>query len=446
MPKTSTLRLPPGSYGLPFVGETIPWRRDPLRFLRHHYERYGRIFKSSIYGHPEVTMLGPEANEFILSSHRNYFDWGGGYEIFLNRDLFPDNLFLQDGDIHDRHRQIILPAFHGKVLRGYFDLMYDLAQSYAGRWAERGHITAYSELRELTFEIAARLLLGADNSEQVDRLSAWFDTLARGTQGFPQWDLPWTKYGRARRACEALRTYFRALLEQRRTRPKPDTLGMLLMAVDDAGRHLTDEEVISHTMMLVLAAHDTTTSNLTWLLYEMDRHPQITARLRAELEGVTNGLSLRAEHISALRYLDLVLKEVERLHPALTGLPRRVVKTFEFDGYHVPAGSLVYYSILFTHMMPEVFANPERFDPDRFAPPRSEDERTPFSLIGFGGGPRACIGRGFARLEMKIIAAILLRGYEWSVVPGQRLRASFSPTKRPKDGLQLWFKRKERNA
>ena len=438
-------RLPPGSYGLPFVGETIAWRRDPLEFLRRHYERYGRIFKSRIYGHPEITMLGPEANEFILSSHRGHFEWGGGYELFLNRNLFLENLFLQDGAVHDRHRQIILPAFHGRALKGYFDVIYDLAQSYARRWAETGPIAAYSELRKLTFEIAARLLLGADTSEAVERLSQLFDILARGTQGFPQWDLPWTKYGRARRAVESLRDYFQTVLNARRSEPKPDTLGMLVMAVDESGKRLTEREIVSQIMMIVLAAHDTTTSQMTWLLYEMDRHPEITARLRSELESVTNGLPLNIEHIPQLRYLDLVLKEVERLHPALTGMPRKVIQAFEFDGYHVPAGSVVYYSILFTHMMPELFADPERFEPERFAPPRSEDERTPFSLVGFGGGPRACIGRGFARLEMKIIAAVLLQGYEWSVLPGQNLRACYSPTNRPKDGLRIKLKAKDKN-
>ncbi len=433
---------PPGSYGLPFLGKTIAWRRDPLKFLLRNYERYGRIFKSSIYGQREITMLGPEANEFILSSHSDHFQWKGGWEIFLDSKLFSDNLFLQDGALHDRHRQIILPAFHGRALRGYFDVIYELTRSTASRWAETGRVIAFSELRKLTFAIAARLLLGADTSEQAERLSGWFDTLARGAQAFPRWDLPWTKYGRARRAGEELRLYFKTLLNQRRSEPKLDALGMLVTAADEEGNHLTDEEIVSQTMMIVLAAHDTTTSAITWLLYEIDRHPSIKARLRSELAEVTGGLPLSVEHLGRLRYFDLVLREVERRHPALTGLPRKVVKAFDFDGYHVPEGSTVYYSILFTHMMPEVFANPEQFDPDRFAPPRDEEGRTPFSLVGFGGGRRSCIGQGFARMEMKILTAVLLKDYDWSLLPDQDFRASYSPTKRPKDGLRMIFKAK----
>lgn len=443
---TSDLPLPPGSYGLPFLGETIAWRRDPLKFLRRRYECYGRIFKSSVYGQREISMLGPEANEFILSSHSDHFEWKGGWEIFLDRNLFSDNLFLQDGALHDRHRRIILPAFHGRALKGYFDVIYDLTRSAASRWAEEGQILAFSELRKLTFAFAARLMLGADTSEQAARLSGWFDTLARGTQAFPRWDLPWTKYGRARRAGESLRLYFKTLLNQRRSEPRLDALGMLIAAVDEQGNHLTEEEIVSQIMMIVLAAYDTTTSATTWLLYEIDRHPSVKFRLRSELAEVTGGLPLSVEHLGRLRYLDLVLKEVERRHPALTGLPRKVVKAFDFDGYHVPVGSTVYYSILFTHMMPEVFANPAQFDPDRFAPPRDEEGRTPFSLVGFGGGRRSCIGQGFARMEMKILAAVILKGYDWSLLPDQDLRANYSPTKRPKDELRLSFKAREKGT
>jgi cytochrome P450 len=443
--KRSAFHAIPGSQGLPVIGETIAWRRDPLKFLQRHYSRYGRIFRSNIYDHPEITMLGPQANEFILSSHRDYFEWAGGYDLFLNRNLFQDNLFLQDGEVHDRHRQIILPAFHGKALRGYFAIMDQLSKSYGARWARSERIAAYPELRNLTFEIAARCLLGASTGEEVERFSQLFDTLARGTQGFPQWDFVWNKFGRARRAMESLREYFQAALRERRSHPGPDALGMLLAAADEYGQGLSDQEIVSHIMMIVLAAHDTTTSNLTWLLYEIDRHPEIAARLLVELNTVLSDGPLTTEHIPRLRYLDLVLKEVERLHSALTGLPRKVVKPFDFDGYHVPGGSIVYYSILFTHRMPEVFANPESFEPERFSPPRSEDERIPFSLIGFGAGPRACIGRGFARFEMKVIAANLLQGFEWSVMTGQSFRSLYSPTNRPQDGLQIKLKARNRS-
>ncbi len=437
--RTSTLPLPPGSYGLPFIGETIAWRRNPLEFLRRRYERYGRIFRTSTYGYPEIAMLGPEANKFILSSHYKHFEWGGGQSRIFDKRLFGRNIFVLDGEAHDHQRRFIVPAFHGKALKSYFDVIYQLAQTYASRWAQVGQITAFTELRNLTFETAARLLLGAETGDQTLRLSKLFDDLGKGVQGILRWDVRWTRFGRALRAVESLKNYFRALLQQRRNNPRHDALGMLMVTTDEEGKHLTEEEIISHLITLVAAAHDTSTSTLTWLLYELGRNPEVTKRLRSELTGVTNGSPLNVESISHLRYLDLVLKEVERMHPAVTGAPRMVVKAFDFHGYHVPAGSIVYYSILFTHMMPDIFTDPECFDPDRFAHPRTEDERTPFSLIGFGGGTRSCIGQGFARTEIKIVTATLLKDYEWTVLPGQNLSARYSLTKRPKDGLRIMF-------
>lgn len=129
------------------------------------------------------------------------------------------------------------------------------------------------------------------------------------------------------------------------------------------------------------------------------------------------------------------------MHPPVGGGFRGVVKPFEFNGYRVPAGWLAQYSIAHTHRLPELHPNPETFNPDRFSPERSPLRQTPFSPIGFGGGPRICVGIAFAKLEMKIIAARLLQHYQWRLAPGQSLDAVTIPTRRPKDGLHVDFAR-----
>ena len=433
-------RPPPGSDGLPLIGETLEWRRDPLGFLRRRYERHGRIFRSRVYGLREITLLGPEANEFILSSHRHLFEWRGAHEHFFARKLFGKNLFLLDGAEHERHRKFVLPAFGGGAVPGYFGVIHPLARARIRRWTRQRRVAVFPEMRRLTFEIAARILLGADSGERVSFLADLFHDLIRGMTAFPRLNLPWTAFGRARRAARKLRAHFGELLVRGREVIRRDSaLGMLLESRDAGGGRLSDEDVITHVITLLSAAHDTTTSSLTWLVYELSRHADIVARLRRELDETLSGSDLDLESLSRLRYHDLVIKEVERFHPAVTGAPRRVVESFDFDGYHVPAGSIVYYSILFTHRMPEVFRDPDRFDPERFAPPRSEDRRTPFGLIGFGGGPRSCIGRKLARTEMKIILANLVRECEWHVLPDQNLEATYSPTKCPRDGLRAVF-------
>jgi cytochrome P450 len=136
-------------------------------------------------------------------------------------------------------------------------------------------------------------------------------------------------------------------------------------------------------------------------------------------------------------YLDQVLNEVERLHPPVAGGFRGVIKPFEFAGYHVPQGWMAQYSILFTHRLPELYPNPEEFNVDRW----KDTKQKPFSLIGFGGGSRICIGLAFAKLEMKLIAAHLLRNYAWDLLPNQSLEPVIIPTRRPKDGLKVRFQR-----
>ncbi len=143
-------------------------------------------------------------------------------------------------------------------------------------------------------------------------------------------------------------------------------------------------------------------------------------------------------------YLEQILNETERLHPPVGGGFRGVVKPFDFKGFHVPEGWLAQYSILVTHRSPDVFPDPERFDPDRFSPERQESKQKPFSLIGFGGGPRICLGIAFAKLEMKIVMAHLLRDYEWELLPNQHLEPVVIPIRRPKDRLKVRFRRMDK--
>jgi cytochrome P450 len=140
-----------------------------------------------------------------------------------------------------------------------------------------------------------------------------------------------------------------------------------------------------------------------------------------------------------MHYLDQVLMEVERLHPSVGGGFRGVIKEFEFKGFHVPTGWQLVYAIPETHRVSEIYSQPENFNPDRFSPERQENKQRPFSLIGFGGGPRICVGIAFAKMEMKIIAAHLLRGYQWEILSNQSLEKVRIPTSRPKDGLRVKF-------
>ena len=425
----NTLPLPPGSMGLPFFGETLQFLADP-NFVQKRYERYGSMFRSHIFGRPTVFMVGPDAVEFLLSSGFKNFSWREGwfdtFKILLGRSLF-----VQEGEEHRRNRRLMMPAFHGAALAGYFSAMEEITQQYLQKWERQQQFQWYEEFRKLTFDIASQIFLGTPPGEETERLSQLFNTLTRGLFSFP--NLPGSQFKQSVAARDQLLEHLTNIIYQRKDNPTDDALSLLLEAQDEDGNRLSFEEVRAQAMLLLFAGHETTTSMLTWFALELARHPDLLQKARAEQQ--TFGEAVSVDQLSKMPYLDRVFNEVERLHPPVAGGFRGVIHSFEFNGYQVPEGWAAQYSILQTHRLPSVYPEPEKFDPDRW----ENTKQKPFSLIGFGGGPRVCIGLAFAKLEMKLIAAHLLRDYEWTLLPNQRLTPVQIPSRRPKDGLRVTF-------
>jgi retinoid hydroxylase len=426
--------LPPGNFGLPVVGETFKFLFDP-KFVETRYQQYGPIFKSRILGRPTVFMVGPEAVEFLLVSGFDNFSWADGWPDAFQR-LLGRSLFVQEGAEHRRNRRLIMPAFHGGALARYFETMETISQRYLTQWEAKQELIWYDEFKQLTFEIASQIFLGTAPGADTEHLSQLFTTLTNGLFGLV--NLPGSRLRKAITARDQLRAYLDQVIHQRQTQPMNDALSLLIEATDEAGDRLTLEEIRDQAMLLLFAGHETTTSMLTWFCLELARHPDVWQRARAEQQ--THPAAVSLEQMSKMPYLDQIFNEIERLHPPVGGGFRGVVKSFEWQGYQVPVGWLTQYSILHTHRLPELYPDPERFDPSRFDPNQDHPPK-PFSLIGFGGGSRICIGIAFAKLEMKLIAANLLRQYDWELLPNQRLDPVQIPTRRPQDGLKVKFRR-----
>jgi cytochrome P450 len=227
-------------------------------------------------------------------------------------------------------------------------------------------------------------------------------------------------------------------IQERRQHPTDDVLGMLVQARDDHGNALSDQQLIAHTNILLVAGHETSTSLSAWLLYLLAQYPHYEERVMDEQGALLPGdASPTLDAIKKMRVLDNALSEAERLYPPVGNGPRGVVEAFEFGGYHVPAGSFVFYSIAGAHYLPSIWAEPAKFDPDRFAAPREEHKRQPYSLVGFGGGPRICIGINFAQVEIKAMVSHLLRRYRLDVVPGQQIMQLYRGTGLPINGIRM---------
>lgn len=395
--------------------------------------KFGRIYRTRMMGMTVINMAGAEACRFVLSSGMEHFQWKGGYPDSFSQ-LLGHGLFTIDGRAHRKRRALLQPAFHGRALTGYTRVMQELCARHMERWARQAEITWLEENRKLTFDIASTLLLGARPGQDTARLSRHFRTMTEGLLSLPV-NLPFTTFGKAQRSRAVLRRFLYEAVRERHNHPGEDALSMLVVARDEAGEGLGMEEVIDEAMLLTFAGHETTTSMLTSVCLELSRNPQVLARARREQQELGIEGLVTMEQMGKMTYLDQILREVERLYPPVPGGFRRVVKSFDFDGYHVPVGSLVVYGAFESGRDPGIYRQPHRFDPDRFGPERNEQQ--PFSLLGFGGGPRVCLGMTFAKTEMKIVLSHLLRNYQWELMGGQDFGYLQAPSLHPADGLHV---------
>jgi cytochrome P450 len=433
-----TLPLPPGHFGLPGVGETLNFLLDP-HFADKRRVKYGNIFKTHLLGRPTVVMMGPEANRCILSTHMEHFSWRDGWPGTF-RELLGESLFLQEGEQHRRNRKLLMPAFHGKALDGYLETMTYISQRYLVRWEQLGTFAWFGEMKKLTFEIASTLLLGSKPGEETERLPQWFTELTNGLFAVPvRWR--WTTYGKALHARDRLLAHIEAVVKMRMDCPAQDALGLLVQSVDEAGDRLSLEEIKVQALLMLFAGHETTTSMLSSLVMVLAQHPHVREKACQEQRQLAAEGELSLHQLKQMPYLEQILKEVERLFPPVGGGFRGVIKSLAFGGYQIPAGWQALYRIDAAHQDERCFSHPQAFDPERFSPERNEQKRFEFSLVGFGGGPRICLGLAFAQMEMKIVASLLLRQYQWELVPSQDLTLVTVPTLRPKSGLNVKFRK-----
>jgi retinoid hydroxylase len=227
-PLHSELPLPPGSLGLPFIGETLNFLFD-RDYADKRRAQYGDIFKSNILGRPTVLMMGAEANQFILSTRMDCFSWREGWPKAF-QELLGESLFLQEGAEHQRNRKLLMPAFHGKALEGYIETMVSLTETYCAQWEAKQTFAWLGEMKKLTFAIASQLLIGSSSGAMTDRLSQWFGELTNGLFAPPFLRWGWTPYGKALRARDALLAHLEQVIHDRFQNPTQDALGLLVQA------------------------------------------------------------------------------------------------------------------------------------------------------------------------------------------------------------------------
>jgi cytochrome P450 len=438
----SQLPLPPGSNGLPLIGHTLDFLRGPLPFLNGQRARFGEIFYVNLLGANTVYVMNPDVNGWIFAGENKYLQnrWNKNTGELLG----PNCVAMLNGEAHKQRRQQLMPHFKHSHMRGFAPTIEAITTRHLNAWANTaGDTIVFTQMRALVFEVAVQLILGADSGINIPYLSGLFQQWTAGLFALP-FKLPWSTFGRALKAGEAMRTEIRRVVQQRQqlAEQPDDILGALISIEDENGRPLSSEALVDELQLLFFAGHDTTVTALSNLMLLLAQHPPVWDKARAEVDAAALSDPLALDDLKKLPYLNQLMNEGLR-HVTPIGAAFRVMnEDVTYGGYRIPRGWVIALAIASTHQNERVWPSPFSFDPERWDEARAEQKNHPHSYIPFGGGPRVCVGQNFAIAEMLVTLTLLLRGYTWELKADQDLTMNFIPVPRPKSGIVVRFGRR----
>lgn len=433
-PPLSGLRGVPGDRGLPVLGHSLEVLIGGPAYAHWRYERFGPVSWLDAFGIREVSVLGPDATEVVLTNRDGAFSQRG-WDHFIG-PFFHRGLMLLDFDEHLHHRRLMQVAFTRPRLAGYMSRVDEVAASTIARWPATGDLALHPRLKQLSLDVATRIFMGEELGADADGLNAAFIAAVRGGLALVRRPVPGGRWKAGIDGRRLLVRHFRERLPARRAAETGDLFSVLCHAATEDGARFSDDDVVNHMVFLMMAAHDTSTITTSAVAAHLAADPAWQERAREEVLALGDGPP-GLEDLDGLRALDLVVRESLRLVAPVPSLARETVRDTEILGHHVPARTMVSVSPWFNHHMREYWTEPARFDPERFAEPRREDRSHRFAWVPFGGGVHKCIGMHFGMLEVKILLVHLLRRYRWELAPGYRIRWNLTALPVPSAGLPL---------
>ena len=439
------------TYPARFPGQPLlEIQRDPLGTFGRMAATGGALVQTDTGLRPFYLVVDPELVKELLTTPTDAFT----KSPILQRTkvVLGEGLLTSEDPIHRQHRKLILPAFHNSRLRTYADTAVRLSEETTTDWGD-GEVFALDRMMmRLTLEIAAETLFGAHVEWAVARISRALDTamrVFRRRMMNPLAELllrlPLPESRRLRRARSDLDRVVYGIIESRRAerRPRADLLALLLAAQDeDTGAHLTDDEIRDEVMTLFLAGHETTANALTWTLVLLARHPEVETRLHAEIDAVLGDRAATFDDLRDLPFTRQVFSEALRLYPPAWAISRLAVRDTVLGGHRIPAGSILTISPYVLHHDVRLWAHPEAFDPDRFAP-EADVKRHKFAFLPFSAGPRGCIGEQFAWMEGVLVLATLARRWKLRLPDNEPIPLQPSITLRPGRPIPVIAHRRE---
>jgi cytochrome P450 len=404
------------------------------------YREQGPVAYSYSAALPSVVALGPDATQAVFSNRNKDYSQKGWHPVigpFFNRGLM-----LLDFDEHMFHRRIMQEAFTRSRLTGYVEHIDRVASDVvANQWvADDARFLFHPATKKLTLDIASMVFMGHEpgsDRDLVTKVNQAFTTTTRAGGAIIRTGVPPFKWWRGLQARKVLEDYFAARVKECRNSEGTDMLTVLCHTSDEDGNSFSDEDIVNHIIFVMMAAHDTSTSTLTTMAYHLAANPEWQERVRDDSARLGDG-PLDIEALEKLETLDLVMNEALRLVTPLHLNVRETVRDTDLLGFYLPAETMVVTWPSMNHRLPELWTDPDKFDPDRFAEPRNEHKKHRYAFAPFGGGAHKCIGMTFGQLEVKTVMHRLLRRYRLELPhPGYRPHYDYAGMPIPMDGMPI---------
>ena len=436
------LKNPPRPPGFFLVGNMFQILKQPLDFAKDFARTHGDVVRVRLGPLIFYLVSHPEAIEQILRRDHRLFVKDKGTRMLSS--VLGEGLLTSEGEMWRRQRRLAQPSFQGDQLQKYAAGMTQAAQHMLEDWQPGQTRDIHADLTRLTMEIAAQAFLGTSVVDKADRVGRamqtvieYFANILILVPGY-SW-LPLPKNIHYRRACRELDAVIYETIASRRAEGRTDgddLLSRLLAARDEDGTQMTDRQLRDELVTLFLAGHETTAIALSFCFYMMALHPEVEAKVIAEVDEVLQGAPASGAHLAQLRYTDWVIKETMRLYPPVPSIGRQATCDYEVMGFHIPKGAQVSFAQWVVHRDPRWFDDPETFRPERWD--NDLIRKLPrCAYFPFGEGPRICIGNLFATMEAVLIVASVVQRYRLAAVPGYKLDILPSVTLRPRHGLPM---------
>lgn len=445
--ESAPARTVPGPRGHILVGELPAVTKDPLGLFMRCFNEYGDVVRLRMPGLDWYLISHPDHVKRVLVDHSRNYVRGRSYDRF--RLLLDDSIVTTDHEPWRRLRRIAQPAFHRESVSSMGEMMVRCAGEMVDRWERHPRpeqpIDVASELHNLTLRIIGHALFSIDlqdqrTSELSDAVSIALEYVAGSANPFrlPS-AVPTRTNRRFAQAMQRFESFVLSTLAERAETGEhpPDLMSMLLDAVDpETGEGLSHAQIRNEMLAYLIAGHETTATTLTWVLLMLSKHPVVARQVQDELGRELGGRLPTASDVDRLVVLDRVIQETMRLYPTAFMLPREVVSEDRLGEYMIPAKSWVLVAPYVTHRRPDVWSNPEGFDPDRFTP-QACAKRHPCAYIPFFAGPHKCIGQALSTMEMKLVLSTVLLRVQLDLAPGFEPEVDAQVTLRSRNGLMV---------